>query len=132
MMLRQAPPRLKGARRAPPGVALAASMIGPCATRTAGRAGRPSGSSAVRSVATIRHRFARSTCARVAGAILCILFDGRRPVDQISKEGRSIAASLEGPIRQFLETGVGVGADLGSTWGSAADEEIDRVFGEGA
>jgi hypothetical protein len=70
--------------------------------------------------------------ARVAGAILCILFDGRKPVDQVSKEGRSIASSLEGPIRQFLETGVGVGADLGSTWGNAADEEIDRVFGEGA
>lgn len=69
----------------------------------------------------------------VAGQlILSILFDGRRPVGQVSQEGRRIVSNLEGPVRRLLATEMNMGGPLDDDWVDAARMEIDRVFEEGA
>ncbi len=69
----------------------------------------------------------------VAGqVILSILFDGRRPVGQVSQEGRRIVSNLEGPVRRLLESDATIGGPLDADWVDAARTEIDRIFEEGA
>jgi predicted regulator of Ras-like GTPase activity (Roadblock/LC7/MglB family) len=65
-------------------------------------------------------------------AILSILFDGRRPVGQVSQEGRRIVSNLEGPVRRLLGADAVLGGPLNPDWAEAARDEIDRIFVEGA
>ncbi len=67
----------------------------------------------------------------VGKVILSILFEGRRPVGQVSREGKRIVSSLEGPVLRLLESNETIGGPLDSMWAAAARDEIDRVFREG-
>lgn len=64
--------------------------------------------------------------------ILSILFNGRRPSGQVSKEGSRIVSSLEAPLRELIDAGSEGGQPLDPDWVSAAGDEIDRLFEEGA
>lgn len=64
--------------------------------------------------------------------ILSVLFDGRKPVGQVTQDGQRIASNLEALVQRLLAAEAAQGGSIDADWVDAARDEIDRIFVEGA
>lgn len=68
-----------------------------------------------------------------SSAVLALVYEGTRLFEEVGPGGLELARQLTDPIAEFLGKSVGAGAaGVGSEWVQAVENEIERVFREGA